>query len=90
MTSTDQLSRKELAASLELTRQRLASNLDALEDKLNVPKQLGKASDKFKRRMSTMREENPIGFAGVVAAGIVAVGLTGYLVVKIASRRFKG
>ena len=90
MTSTDQMSRAELQAQLEETRQRLASNLDALEDKLNVPKQLGKASTKFKRRMNTMREENPLGFAGVVVAGVVAVGLTGYLVVKIASRSFKG
>jgi len=90
MTSTDQMSRAELQAQLEETRQRLASNLDALEDKLNVPKQLGKASTKFRRRMNTMREENPLGFAGVVVAGVVAVGLTGYLVVKIASRSFKG
>lgn len=90
MTSTEQMSQKELKAQLEQTRQRLASNLDALEDKLNVPKQLGKASTKFKRRMNTMRDENPLGFAAVVAASIVAVGLTGYLVVKIASRSFKG
>ena len=90
MTSTDQLSEEELRARLEQTRQRLSSNLDALEDKLNVPKQLGKASDKFKRRMNTMREEKPLAFAGTVAVGILAVGLTGYLVVKIASRRFRG
>lgn len=87
MTSTDELSQKELQAKLEDTRQRLASNLDALEDKLNVPKQLGKASRRMRKRIETMREENPLGLAGIAVASAVAIGLTGYLVVKIVSRR---
>jgi len=87
MTSTDQLSRKELQAQLADTRARLASNLDALEDKLNVPKQLGKASRRMRKRIDTMRDENPIALAGIVAGAVIAVGITGYLVVKIATRR---
>lgn len=88
MTSTDQMTQKEIQASLAETRLKLARNLDALEDKLNVPKQLGKASQKCRRKMKKLRDENPLAFAGVIAGAVAAVGLTGFVVVKILTKKY--
>ncbi len=83
----DSMSRKELIEHLEATRARLSSNLDLVEDKLNVPKQMGIASRRLRRQIRVMRKENPLGLAAAVAGTVVAVGVVGYLVVRITSRR---
>jgi len=77
----------ELKKHLAETREQLASTLDALEDKVNVPKQLGLASRKFGRRVQTLRRENPVLLAGIAAGVVAAIGVTAYLVVKITSKR---
>ncbi|MSW96864.1 MAG: DUF3618 domain-containing protein [Actinobacteria bacterium] len=77
----------ELKAHLAQTRGQLASTLDALEDKVNLPKQLGKASRKFGRRVQTLRQENPVLLAGIAVGVVAAIGVTAYLVVKITSKR---
>ena len=79
------LSHKELEAHLVATRAKLASNLDALEDKVNVPKQLDKATRRLRRKVQTMRQDNPLALAGIVAGAVVAVGVTAYLMVKISA-----
>ena len=79
------LSKKELEAYLENTRAKLSSNLDALEDKMNVPKQLDKAGRRLRRKVQTMREDNPLALAGIVAGAVIAVGITAYLMVKIST-----
>jgi len=79
------LSHKELEAHLVATRAKLASNLDALEDKVNVPKQLDKATRRLRRKVQTMRQDNPLALAGIVAGAVVAVGITAYLMVKISA-----
>jgi hypothetical protein len=81
------LSSKELEAHLESTRAKLASNLDALEDKVNVPKQLDKASRRLRRKVATMRQDNPLALAGIVAGAVVAVGITAFLMVKISATK---
>jgi len=77
----------QLRAHRAQTRAQLASTLDALEDKVNVPKQLGKASRKFGRRVQTLRRENPVLLAGIAVGVVAAIGATAYLVVKITSKR---
>lgn len=84
--SVSGLSRRELSAHLEQTRAQLASNLDALEDKVNVPKQLSKAGRKARRKVAQMRQENPLALAGIVAGAVIAVGITAFLVVKISAK----
>ncbi|MEN9751148.1 MAG: hypothetical protein RLZZ600_195 [Actinomycetota bacterium] len=79
------LSRKELEAHLEATRAKLASNLDALEDKMDVPKQLDKATRRLRRKVQTMKQDAPLALAGIVAGAVVAVGITAYLMVKIST-----
>lgn len=78
---------QELATHLVATRAKLAANLDALEDKVNVPKRLGRASRKFGRRVQTLRRENPLLLAGVAVGVAAAIGATVFLVVKISARR---
>lgn len=85
--SVSDLSRKELRAHLEETRAKLSSNLDALEDKVNIPLQVDKASRRLRRRVSQMRRENPIALAGIVAGAVVAVGITAILVAKITATK---
>ncbi len=88
-TRTDVSSMKleQLRAHRAQTRAQLASTLDALEDKVNVPKQLGKASRQFGRRVQTLRRENPVLLAGIAAGVVAAIGVTAYVVVKITSKR---
>lgn len=77
----------QLRAHRAQTRAQLASTLDALEDKVNIPKQLGKASRRFGRRVQTLRRENPVLLAGIAAGVVAAIGVTAYVVVKITSKR---
>ena len=77
----------QLRAHRAQTRAQLASTLDALEDKVNVPKQLGKVSRKFGRRVQTLRRENPVLLTGIAVGVVAAIGVTAYLVVKITSKR---
>ena len=79
------LSRKELEAHLEATRAKLARNLDALEEKVDIPKQLDKAGRRLRRKVVTMRQDNPLALAGIVAGAVVAVGITAFLMVKISA-----
>lgn len=89
MTSTDysQLSRKQVRTRIVDTREALAKNLDALEDKFDIPKQLEKTSRRVRAKADRMRQEKPVTFAAVVAGTILAIGVTGYLVIKIATKR---
>ena len=86
-TDVSSMKLEQLRAHRAQTRAQLASTLDALEDKVNVPKQLGKASRKFGRRVQTLRRENPVLLAGIAAGVAAAIGVTAYVVVKITSKR---
>jgi hypothetical protein len=86
-TDVSSMKREQLRAHRAQTRAQLASTLDALEDKVNVPKQLGKASRRFGRRVQTLRRENPVLLAGIAAGVVAAIGVTAYVVVKITSKR---
>ena len=85
--SVEQLSRAELAHHGASTRARLASTLDALEDKANVPKQLRKGATAQAVKLKKLRREQPLVFAAVVVGGAaVAAGILA-LVVKSVTKR---
>jgi len=85
--TVEQLSKDELAAHVASTRARLASALDALEDKANVPKQLKKGATAQAVRLRKLRRDKPLVFAAVVVGGaVVAAGILA-LVVKSATKR---
>ena len=74
------LSNAELQEHLAATRDKLSSTLDELEDKANVPKQLGKAKDRLQARFMVMKEEQPLVLLGI---GVGAVALAGIIIAGV-------
>ncbi|WP_144711826.1 DUF3618 domain-containing protein [Curtobacterium pusillum] len=70
----------DLADRVAATRAQLFDTLDAIEDKLNLPKQLGIAASKVKRGI----DENPVPYLAGLAAGVAVVG---GIVVAVLRRR---
>ncbi|WP_448002238.1 DUF3618 domain-containing protein [Agromyces bauzanensis] len=78
------LTRLEARANSERARAEFANTLNALEDKLNVPKQVRIRTARAKVRLRRFADEQP-GAAVAVAVGVVAVvGVTVWLVVRAA------
>ncbi|RLP71137.1 DUF3618 domain-containing protein [Mycetocola reblochoni] len=64
----------------EQARRELAEALNAIEDKINVPKRVGRATDRARRRFAALADEKPaaavagiVGVAGLVGVGVWAV-----------------
>ena len=76
------LTRLEAKQNSERARAEFASTLNSLEDKLNVPKQVGLKTTEAQVWFRRLADEQP-GAAVAVAAGVVAVvGVTVWLVVR--------
>lgn len=80
MTGTDNPNAEEVRAELVAT-------LNAIEDKLNVPKQVGKATDRAKAKIAELREENPQALVGGAAAVALAVGAGVWAVARAVLKR---
>jgi hypothetical protein len=70
--STDSLSQDELRQRATQARRELASTLDAIEYKLNVPRQVGMVTDSVTGQLRRLGREKPLALAGV-AAGVATV-----------------
>jgi hypothetical protein len=78
------LTRLEAKANSERARAEFARTLNALEEKLNVPKQVRIRTSRAKVRLRRFADEQPAA-AVAVAVGVVAVvGVTVWLVVRSA------
>jgi hypothetical protein len=76
------LTRVQARAASQRARAEFAATLDALEDKLNVPKQVGRRVERAKRKLRRFADEQPAA-AIAAAVGVVAVvGATVWLVVR--------
>jgi hypothetical protein len=76
MTTSD-LGGADVRGNVEAKRAELEETLDAIEDKLNVPKQAGILADKV--RMSY--EDNPVPWiVGATAAVVVVAGLVAWAI----------
>jgi hypothetical protein len=82
-----QRSKEQLHADIEKTRADLRATLDAIEFKLNLPKQARHAAHRVKSRVATFRSQNPIGFAVGVAGAVAAVGAAVILGFRFASKK---
>ena len=69
-----------LSDAAAATRAQLFDTLDAIEDKLNLPKQIGIAASNVKRGLN----ENPAPYLAALAAGVAVVG---GIVVSVLRRR---
>ncbi|TFD02912.1 DUF3618 domain-containing protein [Cryobacterium sinapicolor] len=81
------LSKAELRAEAARARTELAQTLDAIEYKLNLPRQLRVRSRLVNVRLRELGEKNPLALAGIVlGAASAAVGAI-WLGVKVVQRR---
>ena len=71
----------EIRSDIESTREKLAQTLDAIEDKLNVPKQAQAFVAKTTRRLQETQRDNPVV---LYASGAIAV--LGVLVWRLVRR----
>ncbi|TAJ48295.1 MAG: DUF3618 domain-containing protein [Herbiconiux sp.] len=82
-----QRSQAQLHADIEKTRADLRATLDAIEFKLNLPKQARHAAHRVAGRVRRFRAQNPVGFAVGVAAAVVAVGGAAFLGFRSAAKK---
>jgi uncharacterized protein (UPF0147 family) len=86
MTDDKDRALSEIRSDIEATRQRLAETLDAIEDRLDVPKRVRAAVQDAMDRLDALRQDRPEVVYSVLAgiAGLLA-GVTA-LVVRAARR----
>ncbi|TFC93131.1 MULTISPECIES: DUF3618 domain-containing protein [Cryobacterium] len=77
----------ELRAEATRARVELAQTLDAIEYKLNVPRQVRVRSRLFTMRLRDFGEKNPLALAGIVLGGVSATVGAVWLGVKAVQRR---
>jgi hypothetical protein len=80
------LTRLEARVNSERARAEFAGTLDALEDKLNVPKQVRVKSAKAKVQLRRFANEQPVAAAAAAVGIVAAVGVTVWLVVRAVTR----
>lgn len=74
------LNNAQLQEHLLETRAKLSSTLDQLEDKADIPKQVGKAKERLQARFQVMKQEQPLVLLGI---GVGAVALAGVIIVGV-------
>ena len=82
-----QRSSAELSAAISKNRENLASTLDAIEYKLNVPRQAKELTATVSNKIRVLRDENPAALAAGVVGVAAAVGGAVFLAVRAISRR---
>ncbi|PWC05729.1 DUF3618 domain-containing protein [Agromyces badenianii] len=76
------LTRVQARIASQQARAEFAETLNALEDKLNVPKQVGRRAARAKVKLRRFADEQPaVAFAAAVGL-VAAVGATVWLVVR--------
>lgn len=83
----DGMTKSELDVHVVQMRNRLASTLDALEDKGNLPKQLKNGANKRAEQLRKLRRDKPAVFAAVVGGGVAVTAGILALVVKNVTKR---
>jgi BMFP domain-containing protein YqiC len=81
MTDDKERALSEIRSDIEATRQRLAETLDAIEDRLDVPKRVRALLQDALDRLDALRQERPEVVYGVLAgvAGLIA-GVTALII----------
>jgi ElaB/YqjD/DUF883 family membrane-anchored ribosome-binding protein len=87
MTDDKERQLSEIRSDIEATRQRLAETLDAIEDRLDVPKRVRAAVQDAIDRLDAIRQERPeVVYAAIAGALGLVAGVTA-LIVRSATRR---
>lgn len=87
MTDDKERQLSEIRSDIEATRQRLAETLDAIEDRLDVPKRVRAAVRDAIDRLDAIRQERPeIVYAAIASALGLVAGITA-LTIRSATRK---
>lgn len=78
--------RVELRADVQTARAQLASTLDAIEDRLNVPKRVRRVTRDATENIKTMARDNPLALAGIAVGAAVVVGGAVWAIVAAITR----
>lgn len=76
------LTRLQAKAASQRARSDFAQTLNALEDKLNVPKQVGIRTERAKVKLRRFADEQPVAAIAAAVGIVAAVGVTVWLVVR--------
>jgi hypothetical protein len=80
------LSREELRSEVVRARVELADTLNAIEDKLNVPRKLQRRTDRWSHELRRMRGENPLALAGIAVGAVAVIGGLVWGIVMVVTR----
>lgn len=81
------LSSEELKSHIVSKRAELAANIDALEYKMSVQRQLSEAKQRCAAHLRRVKQEQPLVLAAVGVGAVVIAGLIVTAVVKAGTRR---
>ena len=87
MTDDNDRALSDIRSDIEETRKRLADTLDAIEDRLDVPKRLRELLIETRDRVDALRQERPEVVYGVLASAAALVAATTALIIRAATRR---
>lgn len=76
------LTRVQAKIASQQARAQFAETLNALEDKLNVPKQVGMRTERAKVKLRRFADEQPVAAVAVAVGIVAAVGIGVWLVVR--------
>lgn len=93
MTTTDittiesrKLTRPELKIEVQRARTDLADTLNAIEDKLNVPRKVQRVTDRWGRQVRRMKDDNPLALVGIAVGAAVVIGGVAWGIVTVITR----
>ncbi|MGN6446498.1 DUF3618 domain-containing protein [Amnibacterium sp.] len=87
MTDDKERQLSEIRSDIEATRQRLAETLDAIEDRLDVPKRVREAVRDAIERLDAIRQDHPEYVYAAIASALGLVAGVTALIVRSAARR---
>ncbi|MBG6237489.1 hypothetical protein IWX78_000432 [Mycetocola sp. CAN_C7] len=76
-----------VTSSTEQARAELASTLNAIEDKLNVPRKVNRAIARGKVTVARLQRDNPAALAAGIAAVAVTAGAAAWAITRALVRR---
>ncbi|GAA4747485.1 hypothetical protein GCM10025783_19500 [Amnibacterium soli] len=86
MTDDKERALSEIRSDIEATRQKLAETLDAIEDRLDVPKRLRALLEDALERLDALRQERPeVVYGALAGIGGLLAGVTA-LIIRSARR----
>ena len=72
----------ETPRDVEKARAELAATLDAIQDRLNLPRQTRLSLERTGRRVQRLRDENPVAFVAAAVGAAALIGGAVWLVVR--------